>query len=76
MINFALHMMKDYHVLIFSSHLRQAFADRFPPLLHNGQDQLLAQVERLAGDRRPEVTIFPHGGVSFPIIAPQQGGPS
>jgi hypothetical protein len=69
MINFALHILKDYQVLIFSPHLRQAFARRFPPVLYDDQERLFAHVERLLGHRTPEVAILPHGGVSFPIIA-------
>jgi nickel-dependent lactate racemase len=72
MIHFGLHVLKDYQVLIFSPQLRRAFESRFPPVLYDDQERLLANVEQLVGTHAPDVAIFPHGGVTFPIIALQQ----
>jgi nickel-dependent lactate racemase len=74
MINFALHLLKDYRVLIFSPCLRGALEGRLPPLLYDDQERLFADVERLVGNHTPDVAIFPHGGVSFPILPAQQEG--
>jgi nickel-dependent lactate racemase len=75
MINFGLQLLKDYHVLIFSPHLKRAYGDRFPPVLYDDQRQLFEDVSRLvrvtasSHIRAPEVAVFHHGGVSFPIVA-------
>lgn len=69
MINFGLQLLKDFHVLIFSPHLKHAYQDRFPPVLYDDPGELFEKVSHLAGTPAPEVAIFHRGGVSFPIVA-------
>jgi hypothetical protein len=69
LVNFALQMLKDYHVLVFSPRLKQASQGRFPPVLYDDQEQLFGDATRLVGRKDPEVVIFHQGGVSFPIVS-------
>ena len=69
LINFALQMLKDYHVLIFSPRLKRAAQGRFPPVLYDDQERLFGEVIRLLGRHAPEVAVFYQGGVSFPVLA-------
>lgn len=73
MVNFALQMLKDYHVLIFSPCLKEAAQDRFPPVLYDDQELLFDDVTRLIDTSDPEVAVFHQGGVSFPIVASAEG---
>ncbi len=71
LVNFALQMLKDYHVLVFSPRLKQASQGRFASVLYDDQARLFRDAERLVGRRDPDVAIFHHGGVSFPVVASQ-----
>ena len=67
LINLALNTLKDYHVLVFSNALKRALEGHLPQVFYDDQERLFAHVERLVGTHRPEVAIFPCGGVSFPV---------
>lgn len=69
LVHLGLHMLKDYHVLIYSPRLLQIAGDRFPPVLYSDQETLFRAAERLVGTGEPEVAIFPWGGTSFPMLA-------
>jgi hypothetical protein len=69
LVNFALQMLKDYHVLVFSPRLKEASQGLFPPVLYDGQERLFGDAARLVGRKDPEVAVFHQGGVSFPIMA-------
>jgi nickel-dependent lactate racemase len=69
LINLAQDTLKDYHVLVCSSALKRALNGRFTQVFYDDQERLFAHVERLVGTHRPEVLIFPCGGVSFPVAA-------
>lgn len=68
MVNFALQMLKDYRVLLFSPHLKAVTEGRFPPVLYGDLERLLDDVVRLVGRPDPEVAVFRQGGVSFPVL--------
>jgi nickel-dependent lactate racemase len=72
LVNLGLQMLKDYHVLIFSPQLVRAAEGRLAPVLYDDQESLFRKASRLAGVRNPQVAIFGHGGVSFPVIASQE----
>jgi hypothetical protein len=65
----ALNTLKDFHVLVFSTALTRALDGHLPQVFYDDQERLLAHVKRLVGTPRPEVAIFPCGGVSFPVAA-------
>jgi nickel-dependent lactate racemase len=69
LINFALQMLKDYQVLIFSPRLKEITRDRFPRILYDDQDRIFREAERLIGRSDPEVVVFHQGGVSFPVVS-------
>lgn len=69
LVNFALQMLKDYHVLVFSPRLKQASQGRFPPVLYDNQERLFDDAAQLVGKGDPDVAVFHQGGVSFPIVA-------
>lgn len=69
LVRLGLHMLKDYHVLIYSPRLMEVAGDRFPPVLYGDQGALFQAAERLVGTREPEAALFPWGGTSFPILA-------
>ncbi len=73
LVNFALQMLRDYQVCIFSPCLKEALQGRFPPVLYDDQETLFADVRHLLGEGRrdPEVAVFRQGGVSFPVLAPE-----
>ena len=68
LVNFALQMLKDYHVLIFSPRLKQDSQGRFPPVLYDDQELLFEEAARLLARADAEVAVFTHGGISFPIV--------
>lgn len=72
LVNLGLQMLKDYQVLIFSPRLVRDAQGRFAPVLYDDQQRLFRDASRLAGVRSPQVAIFGHGGVSFPVISPQE----
>jgi nickel-dependent lactate racemase len=76
MINFALRVLKDHRVLIFSPNLKRDFAGLFPPVLYDDQEALFVDAERLVDNSAPQAAILPYGGVSFPLFPPTPGGPS
>ncbi len=71
LVNFALQMLKDYHVLVYSPTLKEASRGRFPPVLYDDQERLFDDAARLVGRPDPGVAVFLHGGVSFPIVGSQ-----
>lgn len=71
LVNFALQMLKDYHVLIFSPRLKEASRGRLPPVLYDDQERLFHDAARLVRREDPQVAVFHQGGVSFPVVASQ-----
>jgi nickel-dependent lactate racemase len=69
LINFAMQMLKDYNVLIFSPKLNEFTKGKFPKLFFDDQGVLFKEAERLAGKSDPEAVIFHQGGVSFPVFS-------
>lgn len=75
MINLGLRLLRDYSVLIYAPNLKNAFHGRVAGIVFDDQARLFRRAGRLAARHRPEVAIFHHGGVSFPILdAPECKG--
>lgn len=72
-INFALQLLKDYHVLIFSPRLKKAYENRFPPILYEYHGELFKRVAQLTSSPAPQVAVFQQGGVSFPQVSRADG---
>jgi len=68
MINLGLQLLRDYNVLIFSPNIKAGLKNRFRTFIFDDQNQLFERAGELAGTDRPEVAVFHHGGVSFPVV--------
>jgi hypothetical protein len=73
LVNFALQMLKDYHVLIFSPRLKQDSQGRLPPVLYDDQELLFEDAARLVARTDAEVAVFTQGGISYPIVGADLG---
>jgi len=57
---------------VFSPRLKEDSQGRFPPVLYDDQTRLFEDAKRLLRGKDPEVAVFAHGGVSFPVVGPNQ----
>ncbi len=69
LINFAMQILKDYNVLIFSPRLNEFTKGRFPDLFFDDQAKIFNRAEELLKRSDPEAVIFHQGGVSFPVFS-------
>ncbi len=67
-INFALQLIKDYHVLIFSPRIAEDTKGKLPDFIFDDQEKMFKRAEEILGTDSPEACIIAEGGVSFPII--------
>jgi hypothetical protein len=68
LVNFALHLLKDYHVLMFSPRLRQDSRGRLSHVLYDDQTRLFEEANRMLPRKDADAAVFTHGGVSFPVV--------